>query len=364
MQGKEILKQLSPYKQGKQIKDIQKDYQLDYIVKLASNENPYGYSKQVNEALSTENFDFHIYPDGYTSDLRTDLTQKLNIDESEIIFGSGSEEIIQLLCRSYIIPGSNVVMATPTFPQYKHYSLIENAEIKEIPTDKEGYHQLDKMLGSIDDHTAIVWLCTPNNPTGAAFSKEELITFLDNCPKEVLVVLDEAYYEYLHSDKDLDALQLRFTYSNVIVLRTFSKAYGLAGLRIGYGIANSTIIETLDKVRGPFNTNSVAQKAASYALKDQEFIQHTNQENYKNLTEFQHFLQRLGWGYYDSEANFLLVKTPISGMDVYEYLLRFGFIVRPGELLGIPKTVRVTIGKEQDMKELQKVLEQFDHELG
>ncbi|MBT2598466.1 MULTISPECIES: histidinol-phosphate transaminase [unclassified Oceanobacillus] len=364
MQGKDILKQLSPYKQGKQTKDIQIDYQLDYIVKLASNENPYGYSKQVSEALKAENFDFHIYPDGYTSDLRTALTRKLNIDETEIIFGSGSEEIIQLLCRSFIVPGSNVVMATPTFPQYKHYSLIEGAEIKEIPTDEEGYHQLDKMLATIDDHTAIVWLCTPNNPTGAAFSKDAFTSFLDQCPKEVLVVLDEAYYEYLQPDKELNALQLRNTYSNVIVLRTFSKAYGLAGLRIGYGIANASIIETLDKVRGPFNTNAVAQKAASYALEDQKFIQHTNQENYKNLIEFQRFLEKLGWGYYDSEANFLLVKTPTSGGKVYEYLIRFGFIVRPGELLGIPKTIRVTIGKEKDMKKLQKVLEQFDHELG
>ncbi|OEH55777.1 histidinol-phosphate aminotransferase [Oceanobacillus sp. E9] len=364
MQGKDILKQLSPYKQGKQTKDIQIDYQLDYIVKLASNENPYGYSKQVSEALKAENFDFHIYPDGYTSDLRTALTKKLKIDETEIIFGSGSEEIIQLLCRSFIVPGSNVVMATPTFPQYKHYSLIEGAEIKEIPTDEEGYHQLDKMLATIDDHTAIVWLCTPNNPTGSAFSKDAFTSFLDQCPKEVLVVLDEAYYEYLQPDKELNALQLRHTYSNVIVLRTFSKAYGLAGLRIGYGIANASIIETLDKVRGPFNTNAVAQKAASYALEDQKFIQHTNQENYKNLIEFQRFLEKLGWGYYDSEANFLLVKTPTSGVKVYEYLIRFGFIVRPGELLGIPKTIRVTIGKEKDMKKLQKVLEQFDHELG
>ncbi|WP_152654613.1 histidinol-phosphate transaminase [Oceanobacillus sp. CFH 90083] len=363
MRSKEVLKQLSPYKQGKQTKDIQKEFGLDYIVKLASNENPYGFSDKVKELFRASEPVFNIYPDGYTSELRYLISEKLNVNPESLIFGSGSEEIIQMLCRSYLTIGDQVIMATPTFPQYKHYALIEGAEIAEHPVNEDGSHPLDKMLEAVQDNTKIIWICTPNNPTGIAISKEELENFLNRCPSDVLVVLDEAYVEFLQPEKDLNAVGLLDKHPNLIVLRTFSKAYGLAGLRIGYGIADPLIVETLDKVRGPFNTTSAAQQAAVIAFSDQDFIQHTYRENKKGLKQFQAFLTSIGWDYYESEANFLLVKTPKSGMDAFDYLIKHGFIVRPGELLGIPNTIRVTIGKEEDMKIMENILKDYQEQL-
>ena len=363
MQGKPVLNQLSPYKQGKQTKEIQEEFGLQHIVKLASNENPYGYSNQVEENLSNNLPALNIYPDGYTSELRSVITDKWNINQNQIIFGSGSEEVIQLICRSFLLPESNVVMATPTFPQYKHYALIEGASVTEIPTTENGYHDMNKILNAINEQTKIVFLCSPNNPTGTVISKKDFEDFMTNCPKHVLVAFDEAYNEYMNESADVHALSYINRYNNLITMRTFSKAYGLAGLRIGYGMANEDIITTLDKVRGPFNTSSIAQDAAITALNDQEFIERTYHSNKTVKATFESFLDSIGWKYYDSEANFLLVVTPVSGMEVFQYLIENGFIIRPGELLGAPNTIRVTIGKEAEMKELQNLLLKFHQEI-
>ncbi|WP_010650659.1 histidinol-phosphate transaminase [Oceanobacillus massiliensis] len=359
MEGKPVLTQLSPYKQGKQTKEIQEEYGLDHIVKLASNENPYGYSEKVRQNLIDGLPEFNIYPDGYTGKLRESLSLRLNFNQNQFIFGSGTEEIIQMLCRSFLVAGSNVIMAAPTFPQYKHYALIEGAAVKEIPTNKHGYHDLERMLAAIDEKTKIVWLCSPNNPTGTVISDKDFESFMNKCPKHVVVAFDEAYYEFMDREADVNALSYINRFHNLIVMRTFSKAYGLAGLRIGYGIANEQIVTTLDKVRGPFNTTSIAQFAAVAALEDQSFIEHTYDKNKKVKAAFETFLDTIGWEYYDSETNFLLVHTPVSGMEMYQYLVENGFIIRPGELLGIPGTIRVSIGTEQEMEELQRLLLQF-----
>lgn len=359
MEAKAILNQLSPYKQGKQTEEIQKEFGLDRIIKLASNENPYGYSNQVKQVLLNDFPDFNIYPDGYSAKLRETLTTMLKVNENQFVFSSGVEELIQLLCRAYLVNGSNIVMASPTFTQYKHYALIEGATVKEIPTTTDGYHDLDGMLNAIDENTKIVWLCSPNNPTGTIIAKQDFEIFMEKCPKNVLVAFDEAYFEFMNHALDVNALSYVNRYNNLIIMRTFSKAYGLAGLRIGYGIANSGIITTLDVVRGPFNTTSIAQKAAITALEDQVFIGDTYEKNRAVRISFEQFLDQIGWGYFDSETNFLLVRTPISGMEVYHYLVEHGFIVRPGELLGMPNTVRITIGTQADMKKLQESLLQL-----
>jgi len=362
MEGKAILSKLKPYKQGKQIEEIQAEFGLDRIVKLASNENPYGYSEEVKQSLLNDLPEFNIYPDGFSSKLRKTLSAKLNIDENQVIFGSGTEELIQLLCRTYLVKGSNTVMAAPTFSQYKHYALIEGAAVKEVPVMEDGYHDMKGMLDAVDEKTKIVWLCSPNNPTGTVIAKEDFVSFMEECPKHVLVAFDEAYFEYMNPDADVNALSYVNQYHNLIIMRTFSKAYGLAGLRIGYGIANSAIITALDIVRGPFNTTSIAQNAASVAIKDQSFIQDTYVKNKSVKASFEQFLEKLGWKYYDSETNFLLVSTPVSGLEIYEYLVKNGYIVRPGELLGVPNTVRITIGLQDDMVKLQKLLLQFNEQ--
>jgi histidinol-phosphate aminotransferase len=356
MKGKAILSKLTPYQQGKQIKEIKETYGLERIVKLASNENPYGFSPDVAALFKTGMHELHVYPDGYTKELRTNLANKLNINENQLIFGSGSEEIVQMICRAFLFPGTNTVMAVPTFPQYKHNALIEGAEVKEVPLNN-GEHDLEKMLEEIDERTEAVWLCSPNNPSGTSISEENLQAFLNKCPEDVLVILDEAYYEYM--EKAPESIEWLSSWNNLILLRTFSKAYGLAGLRIGYGIANPDVLKKIDVVRGPFNTTSIAQKAAAIALEDQDFLKETKQKNKQVKQDFEAFLNKLGWDYYPSQTNFLLVSTPVSGMEFFEYLLKKGFIVRPGELLGIPNSIRMTIGNQTDMNELKDIFLAF-----
>lgn len=355
MYSKPTLKHLKPYAQGKQTDEIKTAYNLERVVKLSSNENPYGYSEKVKELFASYVPDFNVYPDGYATKLRQTITDKLQINESQIVFGSGADEMIQTICRAFLSPEVNTVMAKPTFTQYKQGAVIEGATVKEIPT-QNGYHDLDKMLQAIDDETSVVWICSPDNPTGTYLERERLLAFLDQCPNNVLVVLDEAYYEFVSEANTYDTLSLLESYENLILLRTFSKAYGLAGLRIGYGLMHESIATKLNIVRGPFNTTTMAQDMATIAFQDEQFIADVISQNQYVKDNFQLFLDDIGWSYYDTETNFILVKTPISGTDVFEYLIQNGFIVRPGEMLGYPDTVRITIGLESEMEELKKCL--------
>lgn len=358
MIGKKVLSQLSAYQQGKQIEEIRKEYELEKIVKLASNENPFGYSSDLHDFFSTSFQELNIYPDGHASEIRSIIAKKLQIGEEKLVFGAGSDELIQLICRTFLYPNTNTVMATPTFPQYKHHALIEGAEIKEIKTN-EGYHDLESMFSAIDTKTRIVWICAPDNPTGTLISKQSFYQFMDQCPRNVLVVLDEAYVEFVDEGKELDSLLHLTSYKNLIILRTFSKAYGLAGLRIGYGIMQESLAAQLNVVRAPFNTSLIAQKAASIAYEDYQFIKDTVTRNKTIKHSFLKFLDEIGWEYYESQTNFVLISTPISGLAMFDYLIKQGYIIRPGELLGYPEMIRVTIGTTEDMKELECLLKEF-----
>ncbi|WP_284141295.1 histidinol-phosphate transaminase [Virgibacillus sp. LDC-1] len=359
MKWKPIIDQLAPYKQGMQMEDVKKKYGLQQIVKLASNENPYGFSPKVPDVFQQQQ-QFALYPDGHATELRQVLAEKLHVEEDQLLFGSGTDEIVQMICRAFLYPNTNTVMAAPTFPQYKHHASIEGATVVEVPTNFEGYHNLQGMLEAIDEYTNVVWLCSPNNPTGTNIPPDDFDMFLEQCPKDTLIVLDEAYYEYLNEEKDIHAIIKLKCYNNLIILRTFSKAYGLASLRIGYAITSREIASKLNVVRAPFNTTSIAQKAAIAALSDDDFIQQTVSENRRVKTEFMLFLHKIGWRYYDSEANFLLVQTPVEGETVFAFLLKHGFIVRPGEGIGVANAIRVTIGKAHDMQKLQALLLQFN----
>lgn len=359
MKGKEVLSQLSAYQQGKQVEEIKQEYGLEKIVKLASNENPYGYSSHLKDFLSSSVQELNIYPDGHASEIRKTISNTLNINEEKLVFGAGSDELIQLISRTFLYPGVNTIMATPTFSQYKHHAMIEGANIKEIKTKQDGYHDLDEMLVAVDDKTRIVWLCAPDNPTGTLISKEAFYQFMDVCPINVLVVLDEAYCEFIDDGRELSALAHLDSYQNLIILRTFSKAYGIAGLRFGYGMMHASLAAQLNVVRAPFNTSTIAQKAAEIAFKDHLFIQKTAEQNKRVKESFTSFLDEMGWHYYDSQTNFVLISTPISGLKAFDYLIQNGYIIRPGELLGYPNTIRVTIGLEEDMLELQVLLNQI-----
>lgn len=362
MIGKPILNELTAYKQGMQIKDVQEKYQLDKIVKLASNENPYGYSQEVTDQLTKMDTEFFWYPDGYAASLRFAIAEKYNVEPDQLVFGSGSDEVITFICRAFLSEGVNTVMASPTFPQYRHHSLIEGATVKEISTLSNGEHDLVEMANAIDDKTKVVWLCTPDNPTGNIITYDAFTTFMKSCPDDVVVVLDEAYYEYVDASLRLPLEEILSEYPNVIMLRTFSKIYGLAGLRVGFGIASESIAHKLNVVRGPFNTTSFSQQIAQIALNDDDFVEQTRRNNKQVRQSFEQFLDSIHWDYYESHTNFLLVKTPIDADEVAEYLLIHGFIVRSGTFLGYPNTIRITIGIEEDMVQLQHVITKFVQE--
>lgn len=356
--GKKVFETMKPYKQGMQIEEVKQKYQLNKIVKLASNENPYGYSKAVLSVLNNISKHFELYPDGYAANLREKIADKHEIEGDQIVFGAGSDEIIAMICRAFLEKNDNTIMAEHTFPQYQHHAKIEGADVKIIET-KDGFHQLDKMYEAIDDETKVVWICAPDNPTGTMIEKSQLDTFLQACPKDVLVVLDIAYDEFVADDKKLPYLAYIQEYSNVIVLKTLSKAYGIAAFRVGYGLTSESVARQLNIVRGPFNVTSMSLKVAEAVLDDEDFLTETITANRRVKVDFEQFLRTLGFDYYPSETNFLLVKTPINATKFADFLLENGFIVRSGDLLGYPKTVRITIGTKEEMDDLKKVFEAF-----
>lgn len=357
MKWKEQLLKLKPYQPGKSIDEVKRQYGLSEIVKLASNENPFGCSEKVNAELKRFTGRLSLYPDGYATELREKLADHLKVKPQQLILGNGSDEIIQMISRGLLAPGTNTVMAAPTFPQYKHNGIIEGCEIREVPL-VNGAHDLEGMAAEIDGNTVVVWLCSPNNPTGLYIKQKDLEAFLTKVPAEVLVVLDEAYFEYVRADDFHDSLGLLDTYKNVVVLRTFSKIYGLASFRVGYGIAHEETIAALEPVREPFNVNTLAQIAAMAALEDQEFVRKCKLENKSGLEQFYRFCDETGLKYYPSEGNFILIDINSDGQEAFQFLMEKGYIVRSGKALGFPSCLRITVGsQEQNEGVIQKLKE-------
>ncbi|HJV44551.1 MAG TPA: histidinol-phosphate transaminase [Bacillota bacterium] len=352
---------LPVYQPGKPIEEVKKELGLDRIIKLASNENPFGCSSKVREAIVGELDQLALYPDGASVDLREELAKFLGVKVDQLITGNGSDELLMLTARAYLQPGTNTVMATPTFSVYKTTSIIEGAGVTEVPL-KNGVHDLEGMLAQINEQTRIVWVCNPNNPSGTINSEEEILSFVKQVPSNVLIVLDEAYYEYVTDESYPESLHLIKEYPNILVLRTFSKIYGLAGLRIGYGIADAAVIDKLNRVREPFNTNKLAQRGAIAALKDQEFVKKCREVNAAGREQLYKAFTEMGLDYYPSQGNFILVQTGRKGNEIFQALLRKGVIVRSGGALGFPNAIRVTVGsKEQNnwfIEALREVLAQ------
>ncbi|OAS86329.1 histidinol-phosphate transaminase [Metabacillus litoralis] len=358
MQIKEQLLSLKPYQPGKPIEEVKKEFNLTKVVKLASNENPYGCSKKAKQAILDELDQLAIYPDGYSALLRTQVAKHVGVNEDELLFGNGSDEVVQIICRALLSPQKNTVMATPTFPQYKHNAVIEGAEIREVPL-VDGDHNLDEMLTKIDENTTVLWVCTPNNPTGTYVKKQELLDFLSKVPKHVLVVVDEAYYEYVVAEDYPQTVPLLKDYPNLMILRTFSKAYGLAALRVGYGIANADLIRKIEPAREPFNTSRVAQAAAIAALEDPAFVSECSDKNKQGLQQFYQFCEDLKLEFYSSEGNFILIDFKRDSDEVFNALLKKGYIVRSGNALGFPTHLRITVGTEEQNAEIIEILKEF-----
>lgn len=358
MRWKEQILGLTPYQPGKSIAEVKRQYGLEEIVKLASNENPFGCSKEVLKVIQEYDASLALYPDGYATNVREALSEHLGVLPNQLIFGNGSDENIQIISRALLRPGYNTVMAAPTFPQYRHNAILEGAEVREVPLINE-QHDLEGMLKVIDDKTNIVWLCSPNNPTGTYINENELISFLDKVPTETLVVLDEAYFEYVVAEDYYNSLELINKYENLIVLRTFSKIYGLASLRIGYGVAQAPLIRTLEPAREPFNTNTFAQVAAIAALHDQDYVETCKKQNREGLEQFYQFCDENGLSYSNSQGNFILIDFKVDGNEVFQYLLERGYIVRSGKALGFPTSVRITVGSKEQNSGVLQVIKEF-----
>lgn len=357
MKAKANIANLPVYQPGKPTEEVKREFGLERVVKLASNENPYGCSPAVQEAIQSEIANVAIYPDGAALRLTQALSEHLDVQPEQIILGAGSDEIITMISRAYLEPGDETIMASHTFPQYKHNATIENAISIEVPMI-DGTHDLVGMREKVNERTKIIWVCNPNNPTGTMLSHDEVQAFIESIPAHVLIVLDEAYVEYTEGTDFPRSLELLKAHPNVMILRTFSKAYGLAALRIGYGIAAPSIIHSVNQVRGPFNTSRFSQAAAIAALADQQFVRECAAKNQAGMRYIMNELERLGLSWFPSYGNFIMLETNRPAKDVFEALLRRGVIVRGGHSLGYPTKLRVTIGNEEENRIFIEALEE------
>lgn len=350
------LEHLGVYVPGKPIEEVQREFGLEKIVKLASNENPLGCSMQAKEAMIREMEQTNLYPEAMAPALAEKLAAHWRVGVEQLIVGNGSDEMIRLLTRSYIRKDDEVIMADVTFPRYETNVRIEGGIEVKVPL-QHGVHDLDGMLQAITEKTRMIFVCNPNNPTGTIVGKKELLAFIKNVPKHILLVVDEAYYEYVTTEDYLETLPLLEYFSNLIILRTFSKIYGLAALRIGYGIMHPSIVQELAKVKEPFNTNRMAQSAAIASLDDPHFVEICRGKNEEGKQYLQTELDRMGLTYFPSQANFLMVQLNRPGDRVFLELLKQGVIVRSGSLLGYPETIRVSIGTEEENEQFIRTLQ-------
>ncbi|NGP43716.1 histidinol-phosphate transaminase [Bacillaceae bacterium SIJ1] len=361
MNIKKQLQGMASYKPGMTPAQVQRDLGLEKIVKLSSNENPYGPSPKAVQAALESMQGAAIYPDGYGLNLKLALAERYQLSKEHFILGNGTDEIIMILCRALLDATSNTVAPTPSFSQYLHNAQIEGCEMREVELI-DGAHDLNGMLKQIDEQTKIVWLCNPNNPTGVYMNTEDFHAFMQQVPSHVLVVSDEAYVEYVTADDFPDTIQALEQYKNLIILRTFSKAYGLAGMRIGYGIGAPDFIQGVDPARGPFNTSVPAQAAAVAAIADVDYLERTRTENAVVRKTFVEFCKEQGLDVYPSETNFVLVDFKRPAAEIYDALLQKGYIVRSGAALGYPEAVRITVGTKEDMNGLQSAIQELRQE--
>jgi histidinol-phosphate aminotransferase len=334
---------ITPYSPGKPIEELERELGITGSIKLASNENPRGPSPKALAALSDATKTLHRYPDGGGHYLRLALAERWKVAPDQIILGNGSDEVITFLTKAFLAPGDEAVMAEPSFIVYKIDVTAEHAKPVTVPLN-EFRHDLPAMAKAVTARTRLVFVCNPNNPTGTYVTAAEVGAFLQAIPPDVIVVFDEAYYEYVTAADYPDTLAILKSGRNVVLLRTFSKIYGLAGLRIGYGLTTPEIVQHLNRIRPPFNTNSLAQKAALAALSDEEHVRESRRLNTEGMGFLTERLTALGLTVVPSQANFLYFDVKQDGKAVFEALLRRGVIVR--HLGGA--FLRVTIGLSQE----------------
>ncbi|MGI6712165.1 MAG: histidinol-phosphate transaminase [Bacillota bacterium] len=336
---------ISPYIPGKPSEEVERELGLKNVIKLASNENPLGPSPAALDAIIQKGFQVHIYPDGNCYYIKEAVARHLTVSEKNVIMGNGSNDVIKNIAETYIDPGDEVIIPYPSFSEYLIVTQLMGGKPVMVPLNSDYQHDLDGMLEAVTDKTKIIFICNPNNPTGTIITGEQLDRFMNKIPRDVLVVVDEAYYEYVDNKEFPDSIKYVREGKNVVVLRTFSKIHGLAGLRIGYGITTEEICSLVHRVIEAFNVNTIAQTAALASLKDKEHLRKSREVNRIGKEYLYQQFKQMGLKYVPSEANFILVDIGQDSRGIFQKMLQKGVIIRTGDIYGYPTFIRVTVGK-------------------
>lgn len=357
--SRKCILELLPYKGGKPIREVEREIGITGAIKMASNENPLGPSPRALEAIRRYLTDIHYYPDGNGYYLKAKLSQRWQLPPSQFIIGNGSNEIIELIVRAFLNPGEETIIADPSFVVYR--AIVKIMDGLPVMIRLSNFiHDLPAMAKAITDKTKLIFICNPNNPTGTMVTHEEVKDFMDKIPDEVIVIFDEAYYEYVERRDFPRTLDYVLQGRKVILLRTFSKIYGLAGLRIGYGVAEKEMVELLDKVRQPFNVNALAQEGACASLDDEEHLLKSQQVNRDGKNFLYQVFRELGLSYVPSQANFILVDFGREASEICQRVLYEGIILRPMTGLNLlPNYIRVTIGTDEQNQRLFSALKKI-----
>ena len=339
------VRSIAPYQPGKPIAELAREMGLDEkgIVKLASNENPRGIGPRTRAAIEAAISEIARYPDGNGFELKHALAKRYGVDMSTIVLGNGSNDVLELMALAFLGPGRAAVYSQHCFAVYPLATQARGARSIVVPAKDYG-HDLEAMAKAVDDETYVVWIANPNNPTGTFAKGEQVEAFLRKVPERVMVVLDEAYNEYLTPELRADSVKWLKRHPNLVITRTFSKAYGLAGLRVGYALAHPSVADVMNRVRQPFNVNSLALVAATAALDDMEFVARSYAENLRGMKQLEEGARQLGLDFIPSYGNFVTIRVG-KAAEIYKRLLRRSVIVRPvGGAYGLPAHLRVTIG--------------------
>ena len=352
LQARDEIIDMPVYSPGLDMDDVKIRYGVERVIKLASNENPLGASPRAVEAIRASAGDVHLYPDGACAQLRLKLAERLGVPGESLIFGNGTDEIIDFIFFAFFNRGDTAVMGDPTFSSYFLSGMTMGARLVYVPL-REHRHHVEEMLAAVDGRTKAVFVGTPHNPTGTICTRAELETMLSRLPPKVLLIWDEAYCEYVDDPRYPDSIPYVEENPNLMVLRTFSKIYGLAGLRVGYGVANPQVVDLLERVRPPFNVNRLAMAAATAALDDEEHVARSRDMNARERRFLALEFERLGMRTVPTQANFILVRYQDCAEGLPERLLEKGIIVRDGAALGYPGYMRMTVGTpEQNLEVL------------
>ena len=356
------VRQLQPYSPGKPVEELERELGISNAIKLASNENPLGCSPLVTDMLSRASHHVELYPDANAYYLKQQLAQKLGIEPNQITIGNGSNDVLDLVARSFLDGGTAAIYSQYAFLVYALVTQACGAQAQvadaNSPNAAQPYgHDLDAMLTLIRDNTRVIFIANPNNPTGTWLESDALRSFLDQVPEHIAIVIDEAYFEYVDIEQYPDSLQWLGQYPNLIVTRTFSKIYGIAGLRVGYAVSSPELADLFNRIRQPFNGNTLALAAARVALDDDAFVEQSRRSNQQGLQFMQAWFDKHGLDYIPSAGNFLTVRFGDDSARIYQGLLERGVIVRPVANYNMADFLRISVGSKPQLEQMFAALE-------